>query len=125
MNIKEYKSYNEMCKYVAEQIKYAINFNFMSEYFTLGLATGSTPIGIYTNMVADGWDTSKVYTFNLDEYADISLYHSQSYRTFMHEHLFRDKKFRQSFFPTEENYRNYDVMIQRFPIDIQILGIGN
>ena len=42
----------------------------------------------------------------------------------MHEHLFAYKQFRKSYFPSEANYRNYDVMIQRFPIDIQILGIG-
>jgi glucosamine-6-phosphate deaminase len=124
MNIKEYKSYDKMCKHVSEQIKYAINFNFMSEYFTLGLATGSTPIGVYTHMVTDGWDTSKVYTYNLDEYADLPYNHPQSYEYFMEEHLFAYKQFRKSHFPTEANYRNYDIMIRRFPIDIQILGIG-
>ena len=82
MRIKEYKSYDEMSKYVAEQIKYAINFNFMSEYFTLGLATGSTPVGVYTYMVGDGWDTSKIRTFNLDEYADLPYNHPQSYEYF-------------------------------------------
>lgn len=124
MRIKEYKSYDEMSKYVAEQIKYAINFNFMSEYFTLGLATGSTPVGVYTYMVGDGWDTSKIRTFNLDEYADLPYNHPQSYEYFMEENLFAYKQFRKSYFPSEKNYRNYDVMIQRFPIDIQILGIG-
>ena len=124
MRIKEYKSYDEMSKYVAEQIKYAINFNFMSEYFTLGLATGSTPVGVYTYMVGDGWDTSKIRTFNLDEYADLPYNHPQSYEHFMEENLFAYKQFRKSYFPSEKNYRNYDVMIQRFPIDIQILGIG-
>jgi glucosamine-6-phosphate deaminase len=124
MKIKEYKSYDEMSKWVADQIKYAVNFNFMSKFFTLGLATGSTPVGVYTYMVADGWDTSRITTFNLDEYADLPYNHPQSYEHFMEENLFAYKQFRKSYFPSEKNYRNYDVMIQRFPIDIQILGIG-
>ena len=47
MNIDIYNSYDNMCKKVVEDIRYAINFNMFSEYFTLGLATGSTPLGIY------------------------------------------------------------------------------
>ena len=124
MKIKEYKSYDEMSKWVVEQIRYAINFNFMSSYFTLGLATGSTPLGIYKYMRDETWDSKKVYTFNLDEYADLPYNHPQSYEHFMEENLFAYKQFRKSYFPSEKNYRNYDVMIQRFPIDIQILGIG-
>jgi len=124
MKIKEYKSYDEMSKWVVEQIRYAINFNFMSSYFTLGLATGSTPLGIYKYMRDETWDSKKIYTFNLDEYADLPYNHPQSYEHFMEENLFAYKQFRKSYFPSEKNYRNYDVMIQRFPIDIQILGIG-
>ena len=124
MKIKEYKSYDEMSKWVVEQIRYAINFNFMSSYFTLGLATGSTPLGIYKYMRDETWDSKKIYTFNLDEYADLPYNHPQSYEHFMEENLFAYKQFRKSYFPSEKNYRNYDVMIQRFPIDIQILGSG-
>ena len=79
MKIKEYKSYDEMSKWVVEQIIYAINFNFMSSYFTLGLATGSTPLGIYKYMRDETWDSKKIYTFNLDEYADLPYNHPQSY----------------------------------------------
>jgi glucosamine-6-phosphate deaminase len=70
------------------------------------------------------WDSKKIYTFKLDEYADLPYNHPQSYQHFMEENLFAYKQFRKSYFPSEANYRNYDVMIQRFPIDIQILGIG-
>ena len=110
-----------MCEEVSSVIKAK---SLYEPHFVLGLATGSTPIGIYTNMVADGWDTSKIITFNLDEYADLPYNHPQSYEYFMEENLFAYKQFRKSYFPSEKNYRNYDVMIQRFPIDIQILGIG-
>ena len=55
---------------------------------------------------------------------DLPFNHPQSYEHFMEESLFAYKQFRKSYFPSEKNYRNYDVMIQRFPIDIQILGIG-
>ena len=110
-----------MCEEVSSVIKIK---SLHKSHFVLGLATGSTPIGIYMNMVADGWDTSKIITFNLDEYADLPYNHPQSYEYFMEENLFAYKQFRKSYFPSEKNYRNYDVMIQRFPIDIQILGIG-
>ena len=94
MKIKEYKSYDEMSKWVVEQIRYAINFNFMSSYFTLGLATGSTPLGIYKYMRDETWDSKKIYTFNLDEYADLPYNHPQSYEHFMEENLFAYKQFR-------------------------------
>lgn len=59
----------------------------------LGLATGSTPVGIYEELVQayrKGRVSFKhVTTFNLDEYAGLPAEHSESYRTFMEEHLFR------------------------------------
>ena len=116
-----WKNYDLMCEEVSSVIKIK---SLHKSHFVLGLATGSTPIGIYMNMVADGWDTSNIYTFNLDEYVDLPYNHPQSYEYFMEEHLFAYKQFRKSYFPTEANYRNYDIMIRRFPIDIQILGIG-
>ena len=90
----------------------------------LGLATGSTPIGLYQYLSNSKVDFSKTFSFNLDEYMDLPFNHPQSYEHFMEENLFAYKQFRKSYFPSEKNYRNYDVMIQRFPIDIQILGIG-
>ena len=58
----------------------------------LGLATGSSPVGLYQNMIRDhkenGTDYSKVLTWNLDEYVGIPRTHEQSYWTFMHENLF-------------------------------------
>ncbi len=59
----------------------------------LGLATGSTPLGTYRELIRmhreDGLDFSKVTTFNLDEYVGLTAEHPQSYRAFMAEHFFR------------------------------------
>jgi glucosamine-6-phosphate deaminase len=58
----------------------------------LGLATGSTPIGVYALLaemhVREGLSFSEITTFNLDEYVGLSGNHPQSYRQFMQEHLF-------------------------------------
>lgn len=58
----------------------------------LGLATGSSPIGLYAELVRrfeeDRVDLSLVQTFNLDEYRSLPAGHPASYRTFMMEHLF-------------------------------------
>lgn len=58
----------------------------------LGLATGSTPIGLYSNLVAD-FEADRISfegasTFNLDEYRGLAADHEQSYRSFMQQHLF-------------------------------------
>lgn len=59
----------------------------------LGLATGSTPIGVYRELVRmhreEGLDFSQVRTFNLDEYLGLPKDHRQSYHYFMWRHLFR------------------------------------
>ena len=58
----------------------------------LGLATGSTPIGLYKELIRmhkeEGLDFSKCTTFNLDEYCGLSREHDQSYYYFMHDNLF-------------------------------------
>ena len=58
----------------------------------LGLATGSSPVGLYKKMIADHNSNNTSYknviTFNLDEYIGIPRNHEQSYYTFMHENLF-------------------------------------
>src|SRR3989344_2564660 len=57
----------------------------------LGLATGSTPIGLYKELIKahkSGIDFSEVITFNLDEYLGLSPEHEQSYNRFMFDNLF-------------------------------------
>ena len=59
----------------------------------LGLATGSTPLAMYRELVRmhreEALDFSRVRTFNLDEYVGLAHEHPQSYHAFMCEHLFR------------------------------------
>lgn len=103
----------------------------------LGLATGSTPVGMYEKlgkMYADGeLDFSRVTTFNLDEYYPIKKSNPQSYDYFMNETLFSkiniDKA--NTHIPNGETSdpldecENYERLIkQHGGIDLQILGIG-
>ncbi|HEB31133.1 MAG TPA: glucosamine-6-phosphate deaminase, partial [Spirochaetes bacterium] len=59
----------------------------------LSLATGSTPLGAYKELIRmhrdEGLDFSKVTTFNLDEYIGLAPTHPQSYHYFMNENLFK------------------------------------
>jgi glucosamine-6-phosphate deaminase len=123
MKINSYKDSELMTKTILKAIDNSI-LKSEEYYFVLGLATGSTPLSLYKHMRNTNWDTSKMYTFNLDEYADLPYNHPQSYEHYMEENLFVYKQFKNSYFPSEKNYRNYDVMLRLFNIDIQILGIG-
>ena len=99
----------------------------------LGLATGSSPVGIYKYLAKSGTDFSRVKSVNLDEYVGLDSSHKQSYRFFMNENLFDniniDKN--NTFVPNgvaedlEEEARIYDKRIEDFGgIDLQVLGIG-
>ncbi len=63
-----------------------------NEFCVLGLATGSSPIKVYEELVRmhkeEGLSFANVVTFNLDEYYPMDMYNIQSYHYFMHEHLF-------------------------------------
>lgn len=104
----------------------------------LGLATGSTPIGAYENLVksyeAGNLDFSSVHSINLDEYRGLDPENDQSYRYFMNTHLFDhvniDKK--NTFVPDgmeedkEKACQNYDKIIcSHGGIDLQLLGLGH
>ncbi|MGE0712434.1 MAG: glucosamine-6-phosphate deaminase [Planctomycetota bacterium] len=103
----------------------------------LGLATGSTPIGVYQRLRAaharGEASFARVRTFNLDEYLDLPAEHPQSYRTFMREHLFAgiDIAPEHVHFPPSEGNdlrrrcQEYEARIREVGgIDIQLLGIG-
>ncbi len=104
----------------------------------LGLATGSTPIGTYGQLIRryreGDLDFSQVHSINLDEYRGLSPENDQSYRYFMNKHLFDsvniDKK--NTFVPDgveedrEKACRDYDGIIRSHGgIDMQILGLGH
>ncbi|HEY4399131.1 MAG TPA: glucosamine-6-phosphate deaminase [Lactobacillaceae bacterium] len=97
---------------------------------TLGLATGSTPVEIYRDLVASELDFSDITSVNLDEYVGLAGDHEQSYRYFMDSHLFNFKPFKETFVPdgTAQNpadaAKAYDEIIAAHPIDLQLLGIG-
>jgi glucosamine-6-phosphate deaminase len=104
----------------------------------LGLATGSTPLGLYHELVrlhkCEGLDFSQVTTFNLDEYVGLTKDHPQSYHYFMHENLFKHITIapQNVYIPsgTTTNYRAfcpwYEQRIRECGgIDLQLLGIGS
>ena len=100
-----------------------------------GLATGSTPLGLYSELVARFEaglvDFSKSSSFNLDEYYPIKSTHHQSYHYFMEEHLFGKVNFASSRVPSGESddpkgeCEQYDAAIEAAGgIDLQLLGVG-
>jgi glucosamine-6-phosphate deaminase len=105
----------------------------------LGLATGSTPIGVYAELVRlhreEGLSLAGVVTFNLDEYFPMQPFELQSYRRFMREHLFDLVDIRpenahvpDGTIPVEQvgDYcRAYEQQIKAAGgLDLQLLGIG-
>ena len=122
MQIKS-NTYEKVCHLIASNIRDLIRTHSNP---VLGLATGSTPIGVYQEL-SKMRDTnfSDTITFNLDEYVGLNGWHPQSYNYFMYEHLFKSLTFKKRFFPNKDNYNEYDLMIKNAGgIDIQILGIG-
>lgn len=103
----------------------------------LGLATGSTPIGTYKELVRlhkeQNLDFSKLVTFNLDEYYGLTPDNPQSYHYFMHENLFdhvnvdpKNIHIPDGTATDIESYcKQYDEEIEKYGgIDLQLLGIG-
>ncbi len=104
----------------------------------LGLATGSTPIGTYRELVEkyeEGkLDLSKVSTVNLDEYCGLSGEHDQSYRYFMNTNLFDHVNIDKSrtHVPNglaedpDQECAAYDALIKDLGYaDLQLLGLGH
>lgn len=97
---------------------------------TLGLATGSSPIEFYQQIIASDLDFSELTSVNLDEYVGLSEDNPQSYRYFMNEQLFNKKPFKESFLPNgattdaEAEVKRYNQVLVDHPVDLQILGIG-
>jgi len=97
----------------------------------LGLATGSTPISLYHEMIKSDVDFSDMTALNLDEYVGLAPTDPQSYHHFMEEQLFFKKPFKETFVPdgmakdAKQECERYDQIIKTHPIDIQVLGIGS
>lgn len=103
----------------------------------LGLATGTTPLGLYRAMVEDhqknGTDYSKIQSYNLDEYVGLEGTHPQSYRYFMQENLFDHINIKRENTHVANGMAAdmhaecvaYEEELRTHPRDLQILGIGS
>ena len=99
----------------------------------LGLATGSTPLLLYRELVALKLDWRRVTTFNLDEYVGLPRAHPQSYHSFMWENLFRHVNIaRKNVHIPDGNAKDIPKFCAKYErqiraaggIDLQVLGIG-
>jgi glucosamine-6-phosphate deaminase len=135
MEVIVHPTYEEMSRAAAQEVVTLLN---AKPDAVIGLATGSTPLGLYREMARlhqeEGLDFSQVRTFNLDEYVGLSMHHPQSYHHFMHENLFKHINIPEQniHIPsgTTGNYRAfcpwYEQQIQQCGgIDLQVLGIGS
>ena len=128
------KTYEEISKAAAEEIASIVKENPKA---TLGLATGSTPVGMYRELInkyENGeLDFSEVTTFNLDEYYPISKDNDQSYDYFMRKNLFDHINISQgktnipngnAADPIAECEKYEKKIEENGAVDIQVLGIG-
>jgi glucosamine-6-phosphate deaminase len=135
MKIISANDYNDMSRKAANIISAQV---ILYPDSVLGLATGSTPLGVYRQLV--DWfrkgdiDFSKVHSVNLDEYVGLAPEHPQSYHYYMNENFFRHINIK----PENTNVPNglaedidaecarYDKLIADLGgIDLQLLGIGH
>lgn len=121
----------EAAKVVADRLKKKPNL-------VLGLATGSTPLGLYKELIRmhkyEGLDFSKVTTFNLDEYVGLPPSHDQSYHYFMQNSFFDNVNIDPRYIHVPHGMSKdvalfcdwYEERIKTFGgIDVQVLGIGS
>jgi glucosamine-6-phosphate deaminase len=134
VKIIKVKDYHEMSKVASDILLDEIK---TKKFINLGLATGSTPIEVYQNMVVDfkanKTDYQHVKTFNLDEYVGLFKEDPNSYHYFMNQHLFSHLPIKKEYIHIPngvagdivEECNRYEILISKFGgIDIQILGIG-
>jgi glucosamine-6-phosphate deaminase len=135
MKVVVVKDYNEISCQAAQLITDQI---INKKNSVLGLATGSTPIGVYQELIRKfqkgELDFSEVFTFNLDEYYGLSPEHPQSYYFFMWNILFKHINLKKENIHllngVTENIakecKQYEALIKKSGgIDLQILGIGD
>ena len=130
-----------ICKDYAEMSDKA--FEIMKEIVVtnpnavLGLATGTTPIGLYKNMIKDhkenGTSYKNIRTANLDEYKGLDITSDQSYIYFMRDNLFNHIDIDLNNTNIEngkaenaiEECARYNELLEKMPRDIQLLGLGS
>ena len=129
------KDYTEMCKLASRIFAAEIT---LKPNCVLGLATGSTPVGMYKELVEryneHRVDFSQVKTVNLDEYAGLSGDNDQSYRYFMNHNLFDHININKentnvpngTAADLEAECERYEQVVASMGgVDVQLLGIGN
>lgn len=129
------KDYKEMSEMAADIIGAQA---LLKPDAVLGLATGSTPIGTYEELVrryeAGRLDFSKIKTVNLDEYRGLTRDNDQSYYYFMHSHLFDHININKNNTKVPDGMepdalkagQDYENIIKNYGgIDLQLLGLGN
>ena len=135
MKVIRAKDYADMSRKAAAVIAAQI---IMKPDCVLGLATGSTPIGTYEDLVkqyeAGELDFSQVTSVNLDEYKGLSPENDQSYRYFMNDHLFNHVNIDKAKTNVPDGLEkdadkacaDYDAIIASVHgIDLQLLGLGH
>ncbi|MCL2696974.1 MAG: glucosamine-6-phosphate deaminase [Oscillospiraceae bacterium] len=131
MNLIKVKNYEEMSRAAADLLLAQVREKPAG---VLGLATGSSPMGLYKNMAESGADFSKVTTVNLDEYCGLSADNPQSYRYFMNENLFSriNISMDNTHVPDgmaanpDAEAERYEKLIEKLGgVDLQLLGMGH
>ena len=134
MKVIKVKNYEEMSN---EALKVVLDVVKANDTAVLGLATGSTPLGLYAKMAQDHKENGTSYAqcraVNLDEYVGLDASSDQSYVYFMRENLFKhiDIKFENTHIPngkaSDKNAEceRYNALLGELRQDIQVLGIGS
>ena len=134
MQIIKVKNYDQMSE---EALKIILDVVRNKPNAVLGLATGSTPLGLYAKMIEDhknnGTSYAECRAVNLDEYVGLDVNSDQSYVYFMRENLFKniDIKLENTHIEngkaddTEAECARYNALLGELVQDVQILGIGS
>lgn len=127
------EDYDELSEKAFEIMKDVVKIN---PYAVLGLATGTTPLGVYKRLIADHLKNGTSYkhtrAVNLDEYKGLSAIHPQSYAYFMRKNLFEnididlDNTYIENGTAEDESAecKRYDKLLKLLPRDLQLLGLG-
>lgn len=126
MKVKRFSSMDDLYSHAVATIVEAKN----NGATTFGLATGGTMEPLYAKICKTDIDFSHCISFNLDEYVGLEATHQQSYAYYMNKHLLNQKPFLASYLPDGlavdplvETAR-YEGLLQQYPLDFQLLGIG-
>ena len=134
MKVIKAKNYEEMSKVAAEIFKDVVK---NKPNAVLGLATGTTPLGLYSELIKDHKENGTTYknikTVNLDEYAGLDIESDQSYVYFMRHNLFEglDIDLKNTNIENgkaedrEKECERYNNLLGEMQQDIQLLGLGS